>query len=979
MNQEQTPGAFQQLLDGSPDVICSLNTDGTFIQVSKAAYPLWGYDPGELAGNSFYNYIPAEDRRQAFSLLQACTGEAVHPFELAFLHKNGCPVPTAWSARRHGDNGLLYLVARRVSEKKAPARREDASSPAGQTGRQLTELLENLGDGFFALDREFTITYWNRKAEDITGLPRAATLGTSLWHNFPAAVHTQFFHQYTLAFEKGAPVHFEEYSATVDEWFEMSAYPSKDQLLVYFRDITKRKRQEHELKVSNERFEFVSRATSDAIWDWDIEAGQLYFNEAYTHHFGHCCTENAVDSWSGHILEADRQRVVKGVDDAFADPSATHWQETYRFYRTDGSIAYVHARGYIIRNEAGRAIRMVSTMQDITRRKEAETELRKSEKRFRSLVQSGKDIIALLDKQFSILYISPNCGRITGSPAHQLEGLAAGALVHPDDLEKVREAAARIFEQPQVDLPLFRYLTREGDIRWGEATLTNQLEDATINALVLNARDITARKDALDKVHMLSAVVENSPNSVVITDTRGCISWVNEAFSRKTGYSLQQAAGQPSRDLVYPGPICPQTRAYIGQQVQQGASFRCELVHYTPSGEKRWADILGQPIRDEQGRIKQYFSIQTDITERKEYEQALHISEQRFRLLFNESPSPKWVFHAETLRFVEINEAAIGLYGYSREEFENMTLLDIRPEEDKAGFQRQRQGRRKTEGTVNWGLVRHRKKNGEVFQVDLVAHAIELPTGLHYIVAAYDMTEKLQLQQRLLAEKVAAEREMVKAIIATQERERSEIGKELHDNVNQILTTAKLCMENTRYYPEHQERFAGKAVEMVQTAIQEIRALSRRLVCHSLEDVSLTAALKELVEQYEALNRFGLTGHFAFGEQGLDRELKTTLYRIVQEQLNNTLKYAQATEVQLSVVEEGACIKLVIEDNGVGFDPSTCKKGLGLSNIRKRAELFKGKVRLRSASGKGCRLEVVFPVAQPVPGRLHTRQRKHAA
>jgi PAS domain S-box-containing protein len=743
----------QKLLDCSPDVICALSAQGLFLQVSAAAKKMWGYEPGELAGKPFIDFVRQEDRSATLCLQQQLKtdGTTCH-LEHFFLHKDGFPVFLSWSWAWESGEGVFYGVARAPGKTAAP-------KLPGKPGR-----------------------------------------------------------------------------------------------------------------------------------DWQLQK-----------------------------------------------------------------------QGGVLRKEAGSFSRRAGALQGTTGRQEAGQPPERCELRFRSLVQSGKDIIALLDRDFRIAYISPNCLGLTGSPPHQLEGRSAFEGVHPEDRETVMEEAAKAFGQKEVELSLYRYPAAGGEYRWCEATLANRLDDPNIGALVLNCRDVTARKKILDEVHMLSTVVENSPNSVVIADAEGRITWVNEAFCKRTGYSFREALGRNPIELLHGKESCQQTTAYIRQQAGKGVPFRCEVVNYSKSGRKHWIELLSQPILDAQGRMQGHFSIQTDISERKAYEQALQLSEQRYRMLFYQSPTPKWIFHGQTLQFVEVNEAAIRLYGYSREEFLEMTLRDIRPQEDLARFDQLWQGVRQLEGNFHWGVVRHCKKGGALLQADITTYAIELPTGLHFIVTAYDMTEKLLLQQQLLDEKVTAQKEVTKAIIATQEEERSEIGRELHDNVNQILTSARLCVENSRYFPQQRDGFTFKALDLLKRAVSEIRALSRRLVPPSLQYVSLTVALRELTDQYRSLNRFAVEEHFAFAEKVLEEELKITLYRIVQEQLNNVVKYAGASRVQLRLVRQGPQLSLVIEDNGEGFDAAAAGPGLGFRNIKNRAELFQGRLSITSSPGKGCRVEVVFP------------------
>ncbi|RYZ16734.1 MAG: sensor histidine kinase, partial [Chitinophagaceae bacterium] len=196
-----------------------------------------------------------------------------------------------------------------------------------------------------------------------------------------------------------------------------------------------------------------------------------------------------------------------------------------------------------------------------------------------------------------------------------------------------------------------------------------------------------------------------------------------------------------------------------------------------------------------------------------------------------------------------------------------------------------------------------------------------------------------------------------------QEKERSEIGKELHDNVNQILTTAKLYIENIGYYPTQQADYVSKSAGLLQRAITEIRNLSKALVTPVLYDIGLRATLDELIGQYRTLHLFTVHFNFDIAEERIENGLQLTVYRILQEQLNNIVKHARASKVSIDIRGEGDRLRICIADNGVGFDLQHSRSGLGLHNMKNRVEVFKGEMEMTSAPGKGCSICISFPLS----------------
>jgi PAS domain S-box-containing protein len=215
---------------------------------------------------------------------------------------------------------------------------------------------------------------------------------------------------------------------------------------------------------------------------------------------------------------------------------------------------------------------------------------------------------------------------------------------------------------------------------------------------------------------------------------------------------------------------------------------------------------------------------------------------------------------------------------------------------------------------------------------------------------------------RDVTQRVNLEKQIMQATIHAQEKEREEIGRELHDNVNQILTTARLYLGCIHSETPGQQHIIDRSSEIITYAIEEIRKLSKSLTQSFHKEVGLKLSLEDLVENIRRLaDNTLITLDFSLPvEQILDDKLKMTIFRIVQEQLNNVLKHAGASRIDLSIRQEEDALCLIIADDGKGFDVREKRKGIGLSNITTRAEVFNGQVCIDSSPGKGCRMSVNF-------------------
>jgi two-component system sensor histidine kinase UhpB len=271
--------------------------------------------------------------------------------------------------------------------------------------------------------------------------------------------------------------------------------------------------------------------------------------------------------------------------------------------------------------------------------------------------------------------------------------------------------------------------------------------------------------------------------------------------------------------------------------------------------------------------------------------------------------------------------------------------------------------------TGNWQgkVIYTRNDEREVYLLATVVYMYdESGERIGLIATLKDITnEELISQKAMFYEQTIRrlEAERLKEIIQTQESERNQLGRELHDNINQILAVVKLQLEFALENYDEEKITVERCQSNIENVISEIRLLSHRLVLPRFAESSLKTELQKMIDmvrlqQPVTLKTSGLK------EKLVPDNIKETLYRIVQEQLNNIVKHAKAGKAVITLQSDTSQVTMQIEDNGNGFDPTLCRNGVGITNILNRVESYHGTADIISAPGKGCRLSITIPLQQ---------------
>lgn len=355
------------------------------------------------------------------------------------------------------------------------------------------------------------------------------------------------------------------------------------------------------------------------------------------------------------------------------------------------------------------------------------------------------------------------------------------------------------------------------------------------------------------------------------------------------------------------------------------------------------------------------------LLERKQGEEALRASEVRYRLLFENNPLPMWVFDSETLRFLDVNKAAVQQYGYSRPEFLRMTIKEIRPSEEVPALLDAVEA---AGGCLNrTGVWKHRRSDGAVFDAEVTTHAILFEGRPAVMVLANDVTERIRAEEQL-----ERSNEQLRALSirlqAVREEESIRIAREIHDELGGALTGLKMDLSWIgKRLSEQSRAVVGQklqsAIELADETVVKVRNISTELRPSVLDDLGLAAAIEWQAREFQRRTEIRCEIVSLQEETAVGPEKSTAVFRIFQEILTNVARHAQAGLVRVRLEEQGGDLVLEVCDDGKGIEEGKVHDAtsIGLLGMRERAMIFKGRVDVVGAEGRGTTVTVRIPLA----------------
>jgi len=448
--------------------------------------------------------------------------------------------------------------------------------------------------------------------------------------------------------------------------------------------------------------------------------------------------------------------------------------------------------------------------------------------------------------------------------------------------------------------------------------------------------------------------MENAPFPAWVADDKGVMHYMNPPYRAFCGLSVTDV-GKTFYEL-FPAQMAVDYHLNNLQVIQDGQASEFIEKGQKEDGTLRTIKIFKFPLTFNGVAMIGGWAI--DISEQQMLEEALTLSVERYHYA-NEATSDAIYDWDLVAGRIYRGEGFYSLFGFSEKEVSIRFQLSIIHPDDLEVYKKVVFNALRGNTTNHWQLeYRVKDAQGKYRHVVDKAFIINSKTrAVRVIGALQDVTGQKELQAQLLQQETKSKREIIRNIIETQEKARRQLSIELHDNINQMLASCKLMLEVAQDNKEAAPVLIKKSYEGV---ITEIRKLSHRLNPSAIEDIGLNEAICEMVEKINHSKQLQIT--CSCEGQEMEEQLmgkdKVAIYRIIQEQLSNILKHAQATHVHIQLQLQLPKVFITVQDDGVGFNPATVKKGLGLKSIQNRIDYYFGELMIDAAPGKGCLLKV---------------------
>lgn len=568
-------------LDRVTDGFAALDIDGNFTYMNTKAGKMTNRNPEEMIGRNIWTEFPEGIDQLFYDTYFNAKDEQLHVSAQDYYAQYDRWFELDFYPSTDG----MTLFFRDITRKKK------AEQAIKESEEKYRTLVEQASDGIFIANKRGRFVSVNSSGQQMSQYSMEELTGMTIYD----LVLQEDLEKNPFQFEemkKGDPVMSERPMRKKDGTViltEINAKFLKDErMLVFVRDITNRKKAEEEFRQANHRFEMISRTTNDAVWEWNLETGQLWCNETHQQLYGLTMADPvpAHSVWAQRIHPDDRQLILQRQQETLASRKNIFITE-YRFLTGENVYRNLYDRCYIIRDEEGKATGMMGSMMDITERKTAEDALRVSEEKYRQIVETAQEGIWLIDAQSHTSFVNNRIAEMLGYTREEMMGKhlfdfmdEEGKKISERNIERRKQGIAEDHE--------FKFVTKDGKVVWTLMSTNPVIKNGEYMGALAMVTDITEHKkienQVLKEKELSDSIINSLPGIFYLFDAdKKFLRW-NKNFKKVSGYTANELKEiNPGDFYDDEGRLLVQQHFVIAMHEGESA-FEAEFV--TKSGEK---------------------------------------------------------------------------------------------------------------------------------------------------------------------------------------------------------------------------------------------------------------------------------------------------------------------------------------------------------------------------------------------------------
>ncbi len=456
-------------------------------------------------------------------------------------------------------------------------------------------------------------------------------------------------------------------------------------------------------------------------------------------------------------------------------------------------------------------------------------------------------------------------------------------------------------------------------------------------------------------------------DAIICIDTSGTITVWNQQAEKMFGWEAEEIMGKELVEIIIPYPYREAHKKGFSHYLQTGEgpvlNKVLEMTALNRAGHEFPIELAIVSVKQTGGDF--FCAFIRDITERKKAADKIKFNADLLNAVGQ-------AVIATDLQGTVIywNSAAEKIYGWPAAEAMGKSIVELTPVQESKALEADILEELE-KGNFWSGEFLVQRRNGGSFPAFVTYSPIYDKQGklTGIIGVSVDISERKKaaedlklMEQQIMEQRIQEQKKIARAIIRAQEKERNHIGQELHDSVNQTLASTRIYLGIVVKKNESIRESLKYPMELVDNSIEEIRQFSRKVVT-PLKNIDLEELVRQILYdmpiQSTVANKELI---YLVPKELLSDDLKLNIYRIIQEQINNILKHAEARCINISIKERNQTVYINIADDGKGFDVNAKRKGIGVSNMINRVESYNGKATIKSSLGNGCEIDIAIPL-----------------